>query len=319
MPDQNGVFKRLERWVARAAAGATNNAVEWDADGDDVAAALNNRLTRDGTSSPTADIPFAGHSLTGIRAAAAAGEPMEFTQTNGLIAAAGNSASNKIQNASFLVNQRGLSGTISPAANAYAHDRWKGGASGCSYTLGAIGADLQASITAGSLAQVIAGFDIDGATMTVSNAGTAQARLYPSGAAAPAFQACPFTVSNLVPGTAAILEWAPGTVLKPQVETGTAAHGFARRQFTDDRVRCQAYYERIPFGVSQDSAYVSPVVTYSFKVTKITVPTITFTNISTSTSSLGTRFVDVDGFAVIFGQPGNAMNTSGTIIASCEP
>lgn len=41
---------------------------------------------------------------------------------------------NAIINGNFGINQRGLSGTVTLAANAYGHDRWKAGASGCTYT-----------------------------------------------------------------------------------------------------------------------------------------------------------------------------------------
>lgn len=80
MPYQNGVFSRLFRWAAIAAGGASNDTSHADSYDDDIATSLNQCLLRDGTGSPTADIPFNNHSLTSIRQGAAAGEAVEYAQ-----------------------------------------------------------------------------------------------------------------------------------------------------------------------------------------------------------------------------------------------
>jgi hypothetical protein len=83
MADQNGVYSRPYNWENEAAAGDGIDPVKFDADGDQVAAALNKRLPSDGSRAASADIPMGGHTLTGLRAGAASGEPVTFDQIQG--------------------------------------------------------------------------------------------------------------------------------------------------------------------------------------------------------------------------------------------
>lgn len=317
MPDSAGIFTRLYRWAALQAAGVPNDASHADNYDDDVAQALNNRVTRDGTSAATADLPMANHSLTGIRKAAAPGEPVEFSQ----LAAAGGVVSNRLQNASFLVNQRNVSGTVSLAASAYGHDRWKGGAGGATYTFGTVGADVQANVSAGSLVQTVSGSDVDGATMTLSNAGTAQGRVYPLGGAAPAFSALPLTVTNLSPGTAAVVEFTGGTVLEPQLEPGGTAHGFARRPFATDMVLCQSLYEIFPYDITVSGISLTVRVPFFYRARKPFAPTLTNTTTTARNGEVPTlENRTLDGFTFA-ANPANGTYTScvGVVVASCEP
>ena len=63
---------------------ANRNAID-----SDIATALSLCLTKDGQQTVTANIPFAGYKLTGIGAAASAGDAIRYEQVVGLIAAAG--------------------------------------------------------------------------------------------------------------------------------------------------------------------------------------------------------------------------------------
>ena len=68
---------------------------------------------------------------------------------------------NRIINGNFAINQRGQVSGTALAAAAYGHDRWKAGASGCTYTFTAALPDTTITITTGSLTQIIEGGNIE--------------------------------------------------------------------------------------------------------------------------------------------------------------
>lgn len=316
MPFVNGTFKRGYNWVADAAAGIFNLASRQQADAEDIAAGLSVAMLRDGTSTATADLPMGGHTHTGIRKAVANGEPVEFSQ----LAAAGGSVSNRLQNSSFNVNQRKVAGTVTLAAGAYGHDRWKSGASGCTYTFAQNGPDTTISISSGSLVQVVDVPDVDAGIYTLSNAGTAQGRVFQGGyAAAPAVAPCPLQSGSLNGATQTLVEFSTGTILQPQLEIGATAHPFARRSLGLDAVLCQAYYERVPFRFSLDSQQVSPILPFAFKTTKMSAPSITVTMTAGNYSSApAASDITVDSFSIPFVvTTSNAFGT-GVAAASCE-
>lgn len=337
MPFQSGVFKRIYNWTQDAANKVPITPSEFDNDGADVALALSNCILRDGTGVPVVDLPMAGHGLTGIRAAVAAGEAMEYAQTQAAIAAAaGGNVANRVHNPSFLVNQRAVAGTVTLQPNTYGHDRWKSGSVVANYSFAPSGADTLVTIIGGSLIQVILGADIDFATMAVSQGGTAQGRLYPVGATTiPAFQNVPFVVTGLTPGAPAILEWGPGTLLCPQVQPGIAATPFVRRPVGIDKQLCQQVFERYNFHVTFVNNYPLIAIPSQFKVSKYSLPTITLSNVvavgnytQTSTPINPPLAIDVttEGFTFRGAdqQAGNdnvqnTIGSTGTVSASCEP
>jgi len=62
------------------AASVNNTAALCDVREQDIATALNNRIFKDGTNSPTANIPMASHKLTGLTAGTTAGDSVEYSQ-----------------------------------------------------------------------------------------------------------------------------------------------------------------------------------------------------------------------------------------------
>ena len=74
---------------------------------------------------------------------------------------------NAIINGNFAVNQRAVSGTVTLAAGAYGHDRFKAGASGCTYTFATANNITTLTISAGSLIQVIEGNNLFTGTYTL--------------------------------------------------------------------------------------------------------------------------------------------------------
>lgn len=184
---------------------------------------------------------------------------------------------NRIINGNFAINQRVVSGTVTLAAGAYGHDRWKAGAAGCTYTFAASGIDTVITITAGSLQQVVESIYIEGGIYALGHEGTAQARIgingaAPSGAYTAATKAAPI-VTGANAAQAVTVEFSTGTVSRVQLEqTLTAAPAMTAFERRLDELRyAQRYYEIV-------NAQLAPIVVYAagyastvpaqFKVTK---------------------------------------------------
>jgi len=145
-------------------------------------------------------------------------------------------AKNAIINGNFGINQRGVSGTVTLSAGVYGHDRWKAGASGCTYTFSTSGNVTTLDISAGSLIQVIEGINLESGTYTLSWTGTAQGKI-----GAGSFGNSGIT-GAAVGGTNLNIEFNTGTVSLVQFEPGTVATPFERRQFGQELALCQRYF-----------------------------------------------------------------------------
>ena len=143
---------------------------------------------------------------------------------------------NAIINGNFAVNQRGVSGTVTLAAGDYGHDRWKAGASGCTYTFATVENVTTLTITAGSLVQVIEGINLFTGTYILSWTGTAQGKI-----GAGSFGASGITESA-TGGTNLSIEFNTGTVAQVQLEPGSVATPFERRTVGTELALCQRYY-----------------------------------------------------------------------------
>lgn len=145
---------------------------------------------------------------------------------------------NRIINGGFGINQRGVSGTVTLAAGVYGHDRWKAGASGCTYTFATVANVTTLTITAGSLIQVIEGINLQSGTFTLSFTGTAQGKI-----GAGSFGASGIT-GAAVGGTNLNIEINTGTVSLVQFELGLTATAFDFRSIGTELALCQRYYFR---------------------------------------------------------------------------
>ena len=143
---------------------------------------------------------------------------------------------NVIINGNFGINQRGVSGTVTLAAGAYGHDRWKAGASGCTYTFATTNNVTTLTISAGSLIQVIEGLNLYSGTYTLSWTGTAQGKI---GAGSYAGSG---VTGAAVGGTNLNIEFNTGTVSLVQFEQGSVATPFERRPYGTELALCQRYY-----------------------------------------------------------------------------
>ena len=165
---------------------------------------------------------------------------------------------------------------------AFGHDRWKGGASGGTYTFtqGALGVNTTITITSGSMMQVIEGCNVaEGGTYVLSWTGTAQGRLN----AGTYGSSGTVTVTGWTPGTNLPVEFNTGTVGNIQLEKGSTATTFDYRPYGTELALCQRYYLQDTFtganGVGPvgfaDGALAS-LHSYYYKVPMRSAPTFSF-------------------------------------------
>lgn len=143
-----------------------------------------------------------------------------------------------IINGGFAINQRVVSGTVTLAAGAYGHDRWKAGASGCTYTFATSANVTTITITAGSLLQIIEGNNLFDGTYTLSWAGTAQGKI-----GAGSYGSSGIT-GSVTGGSNLTIEFNTGTLSKVQFNFGTTALPFSPKSFDQELQACQRYYEK---------------------------------------------------------------------------
>jgi hypothetical protein len=188
--------------------------------------------------------PLASPALTGVPTAPTAAPGTNTTQvaTTAFVEALPVAMNdNRIINGNFAINQRvQVSGTALAAA-AYGHDRWKAGASGCTYTFTAALPDTTVTITAGTLTQIIEAGMIEGGVYTLSWTGTAQARVY-QGSPTGSYAASPVITASLPAGVNTIVEFNTGTVVRAKLEIGSVATPYNRQSLAKSMADCQRYY-----------------------------------------------------------------------------
>jgi hypothetical protein len=162
--------------------------------------------------------------------------PVIIDGTNGVSTPNTFAFKNRLINAQLLINQRGVSGTVSLAAGAYGHDRFKAGASGCTYTFATTNNVTTLTISAGSLQQVIEGLNLESGTYTLSWTGTAQGKI-----GAGSYGASGIT-GSITGGTNTTIEFNTGTLSLPQLEVGSTATSFDYRPYGTELALCQRYY-----------------------------------------------------------------------------
>lgn len=145
---------------------------------------------------------------------------------------------NRVINGVFNVNQRAKSGTVTLSAGQYGHDRWKAGASGCTYTFASANGITTLTITAGSLIQVIEGASLQTGTHVLSWTGTAQGKIGAGSYAASG------TTGAVTGGSNLNVEFNTGTLTAVQLEPGSVASPFEYLTVGQDFEACQRYYYR---------------------------------------------------------------------------
>jgi hypothetical protein len=205
---------------------------------------------------------------------------------------------NVIIDGNFNVNQRGVSGTVTLAAGAYGHDRWKGGASGCTYTFATSANVTTLTISAGSLIQVVEGLNLQSGTYTLSFSGTAQGKI--NGGS--------YSASNVTGtatgGTNMTIEFNTGTLSLVQLEKGSTATAFDYRPYGTELALCQRYYEIARGGQAIAGTTAAISTNVSCAVEKRAAPTVTLVaNLyrdNTATTSPSNASINVRGSRFIW-------------------
>lgn len=151
---------------------------------------------------------------------------------------------NVLINPLFDHNQRIVSGTVTLSAGAYGHDRWKAGASGCTYTFSTNNGVTTINISAGSLLQPIeaGAFAGRGGDYVLSWAGTAQGRIN-SGSYGNSGE-----VSATCDGSANVsIEFGAGTVSLVQFEREYVTE-FSTRSSPLEQVMCERFHQYLTVG-----------------------------------------------------------------------
>lgn len=191
---------------------------------------------------------------------------------------------NKLINGGFRVNQRGVSGTVALAAGAYGHDRWKAGASGCTYTFSTSANVTTLTISAGSLMQVVEGINLQSGQHVLSWQGTAQGRIDGGTYGASG------VLGTAVGGTNQTIEFNTGTLAFVQYEPGAIKTPFEQRFYDQELGLCQRYYFRQTgnssyVGIAQAISGLTVIVQVPLPVPMRTIPTINASGIQAITAS----------------------------------
>ena len=161
--------------------------------------------------------------------------------------------SNIVINGGFAVNQRSKSGTVTLGAGAYGHDCWKAGESGCTYTFSTSGSVTTITITAGSLKQVIEGYNLKTGTVCLSWKGTSQGKIGAGNYAASG------VTGSVTGGTNLEIEFGTGTVSLVQLNYGTSVNPFVINPY--ELLRCMEYAQVIACFNASDVITVNEMLT----------------------------------------------------------
>ncbi len=179
---------------------------------------------------------------------------------------------NRLINGNFSINQRGyVSGTATTGANQYAVDRWKVIVAGQNLAWTASGNDNIVTALSGGVAQVIESLNIEGGTYVLSWVGTATAKVNGTSVANGG------TIA-IAAGTQTTVAFYSGTVSLAQLEPGSVATVFERRQYQQELALCQRYYQ-LPGLYYSSSSGIYIQLTGNWPVCMRAAPTCTTTGV----------------------------------------
>ena len=184
---------------------------------------------------------------------------------------------NKIINGYFQINQRNVTGAVTLSAGQYGHDRWKAGASGCTYTFATSGIDTIVTIISGSLQQIIEGCNIEAGNYIMSWYGTALGKI-----GSGSYGTSGIMATNVTANTNLTVEFGTGTLSKVQLEIGSVTT-VERRTYGLEMQLCKNYFQAYTdallivygAGYSNDSGIAVPL---SFLTPMRIAPTVTIIN-----------------------------------------
>lgn len=201
------------------------------------------------------------------------------------IGGGGAAVRNLLTNSLFWINQRTVSGTVTLTAGQFGHDRWKAGASGCTYTFSTSAGVTTITISAGSLQQVVPGDELTSGNVVLSWSGTAQGRIGTG-----AYGATGVPTASATEGTNLTVEFNTGTLFKPQLQSGLTASAYVKTSKASDYLAAVRFYYRFT-NSSVNTFWAAPLTAFSATrlfVSSFTLPTkmastptVTFSNINT--------------------------------------
>lgn len=209
-----------------------------------------------------------------------------------------NSVSSNLLINDFRINQRAVTGTVTLAAGVYGHDRWKGGASGCTYTFATSANVTTVTISAGSLIQVVEGISLKSGTVCLSWEGTTQGKI-----GAGSYGNSGIT-GTAVGGTNLNIEFGTGTLASVQLNYGSTALPFVPRSYGEELRLCQRYC--VGF---ENTAKIARAVEYTANTISFYIPISTW--LRASPTPVGT--VDTDWYVASL----TGTKVTGFTITSC--
>lgn len=241
-------------------------------------------------------LPLTGGTMTGPLVlagnASSALQAPSYQQVSGLI------PENYVDNSSFTVNQRSYASGTALAAGVYGFDRWKGGpASGGTLTF-TTSSSVIVNISAGSIQQVIDGFNMLAQPYTLSWAGTATGRISTTSGGG-TYAASPVQFNGAA-NTNAFIEFTGGTLGQVQLQLGSVATPWQRIPVVPELMRCLRYFLGGQGWISgySDIARTWTLNLFPFPVPMRTTPTMTAAGFGGSnSSSVGVGAVNSYGWA----------------------
>lgn len=223
---------------------------------------------------------------------------------------------NALINGTFAINQRGYTSGVALVAGTYAHDRWKAGAGGGTYSFAQVVPDTVVTITAGTLVQAVDAPNVTATSWWLTWTGTATARVW-QGTASGSYAAGTsrsvggvtvnaLLVTGLALGTVTGVEFAAGTLGLVQFEAALSGAGPTRFERRHGEISlCLRYFCKIgggqpyltfAFGSAGSSTFVA-LVLYGLLVPMRAAPTLTSTGsfvIASPTSQINVQSVNLN-------------------------
>jgi hypothetical protein len=202
---------------------------------------------------------------------------------------------NLIINGNFAINQRGATNNMLLAADTFAHDRWRSGSAGFTYTFAAASGagtsplDTVVTVPSGSgvsFAQVVEGANIAGGTYTLSWSGNAAADVTQGSTTTGLSNGGQITLAG---GTNATVFFTNGNVSNVQLEPGNRATPFERRFAGIELMLAQRYYQMGVFNMAggSPSSGIQVQETQRLPVALRTTPSVTLSNLSYTNTTGG--------------------------------